>query len=276
MESTWSQVIKTCWLADLICYWSVYSYIASAWFLTVKFSIWKTCHFWIFFGHLSFLRIFFFANVSHVRTCIPFYWFFLETFRTDVCFFSSSRCRSNLGCSLNSRAWEHRHRDHSVGKEQFLRKIQGPSSKLTYPLFKAFWRWLSFSPGGICLFLGGYLSTVTFFWCSHDYEDIFRPFLCTESYDLGIGFGFTFSLEIYETISSLQYHWTSLWCFLSIEFHHNRINLPKNLSASSFGILMAFKRPQKDLNRSWKQQLLTNPKATHHFGQPQVLDRFEL
>lgn len=148
MESTWSQVIKTCWLADLICYWSVYSYIASAWFLTVKFSIWTTCHFWIFFGHLSFLRIFFFANVSHDTTCIPFYWFFLETFRTDVCFFSSSRCRSNLGCSLNSCTWENCHRDHSVGKEQFLRKIQGPSSKLTYPLFKAFWRWLSFSQVG--------------------------------------------------------------------------------------------------------------------------------
>ena len=88
-----------------------------------------------------------------------FYWFFLETFPTDVCFFSSSRCRSNLGCSLDSRTWEHRHRDHSVGKEQFLRKIQGPSSKLTYPLFKAllkmtflFPRWDMFVPRRVTLY----------------------------------------------------------------------------------------------------------------------------
>ena len=265
MESTWSQVIKACWLADLICYWSVYSYIASVWFLTVKFSIWKTCHFWIFFGHLSFLRIFFLANVSHDTTCIPFTYFFLETFRTDVCLFSSSRCRSNLGCSLNSCTWENRHREGTISE-----KNSRPLLKTNISPFQGTFEDDFPFPqvGYVCSQEGNSLQW-HFFRGSHDYEDIFRPFLCTESYDLGIGFGFTFSLEICETISSLQYHWTSLWCFLSIEFHHNRINLPKNLSASSFGILMAFKRPQKDLNRSWKQQLLTNPKATHHFGQPQ-------
>ena len=207
MESTWSQVIKACWLADLICYWSVYSYIASVWFLTVKFSIWKTCHFWIFFGHLSFLRIFFLA-MCHMTRHVSLLHIFLGNLSTDVCLFSSSRCRSNLGCSLNSCTWENRHREGT-----FLRKIQRPLLKTNISLFKVllkmtflFPRWDMFVPRRV-------LSTVTFFRGSHDYEDIFRPFLCTESYDLGIGFGFTFSLEICETISSLQYHWLAFGAF---------------------------------------------------------------
>ena len=36
-------------------------------------------------------------------------------------------------------------------KKQWL-----PSRELTYPPKMAFWRWLSFSPGGICWFPGGY------------------------------------------------------------------------------------------------------------------------
>ena len=47
----------------------------------------------------------------------PFYIFFLETFRTDVCLFSSSRCRSNLGCSLNSCTWENRHREGTISEK---------------------------------------------------------------------------------------------------------------------------------------------------------------
>ena len=31
-----------------------------------------------------------------------------------------------------------------------------PSWELTYPLPRHFWRWVSFSPGGICYFPGGY------------------------------------------------------------------------------------------------------------------------
>lgn len=111
---------------------------------------------------------------------------------------------------------------------------------------------------------------MTFFRCSHDYEDIFRPFLCTKSCDLGIEFGFTFSLEIYKTISSLQYHWTSLWCFLSIEFHHNWINQQKSLCVLLWGFLWP-SNVQSDLNRSWKQQLLTHLEATRHFRRPKVI-----
>ena len=35
-------------------------------------------------------------------------------------------------------------------KRCVLEKKELPSGELTYPLLKAFWRWFSFSPGGIC------------------------------------------------------------------------------------------------------------------------------